>query len=342
MAQVGTPELAAAVADSGGLGMVVPSRDTARVLDRLAEQTSGVVGINFLIPFVDVEVVEAAASRARVVEFHYGQPDPGLVERVHRSGALAAWQVGSAEEARSAEDAGCDFVVAQGIEAGGHVRGSLPLFVLLDHVLDSVEVPVVAAGGIGTARAVAAALATGAAGVRVGTRFVASAESGAHPRYVEALIEADETETVLSTTFWAGWPDAPHRTLKSCVDAANAFKGDVVGELHDGASTTPIQRFAPPPPNRTTTGAIEANGSLRRDVRRRGATRATRSRDRRRVDQRRRAPAAGMGRIVSTSLMQRESRNPRLSRGQRAGTGARAIQTLRPYVCSDIRQFANR
>jgi nitronate monooxygenase len=180
------------------------------------------------------------------------------VGRVHRGGALAAWQVGSADEAEAATDAGCDFIVAQGVEAGGHVRGELGLLVLLDQVLGRVDVPVVASGGIGTARAMAAALAAGASGVRVGTRFVASAESGAHPDYVDALVEADATDTVLTTTFSTGWPDAPHRVLRSCIAAAEAFEGEVVGEIRSGDSGFAIPRFAPPPPDRETTGAIEA------------------------------------------------------------------------------------
>jgi NAD(P)H-dependent flavin oxidoreductase YrpB (nitropropane dioxygenase family) len=258
MGQVATPELAAAVADAGGLGMVVPGGDTAATLDQLATQTSGVFGINFLIPFLDIGSLEAAASRARVVEFFYGAPDPGLVGRVHEGGALAAWQVGSADEARAAADAGCDFVVAQGTEAGGHVRGELPLLVLLDGVLARVDVPVLGSGGIGTARAVAATLAAGAAGVRVGTRFVASVESGAHPGYIDALLRANPADTVLTTAFSRGWPDAPHRVLRSCIEAADAFTGDVVGEEHLGQAVFPIRRFAPPPPSRTTTGSIEA------------------------------------------------------------------------------------
>ncbi len=188
MPQVSVPRLAAAVADAGGLGMITPTDHTVEVLEQLASETAGKFGVNFLIPFLDMEAVEAASSRARVVDFHFGDPDAGLIDRVHQGGALAGWQVGSADEARAAVDAGCDFVIAQGIEAGGHVRGGLPLLLLLDKVLDLVDQPVVAAGGIATARGMAAVLAAGASAVRVGTRFVASTESGAHPRYVELLL----------------------------------------------------------------------------------------------------------------------------------------------------------
>src|SRR5438552_1241553 len=127
MGGVATPELAAAVAEAGALGMVnmtmIPADDVAVALDGLVKATTGAVGMNFLMPFLDVGAVEAAASRVRVVEFFYAEPDAALIARVHEGGALAAWQVGSLTEAQHAVAAGCDFVVAQGTEAGGHVRG---------------------------------------------------------------------------------------------------------------------------------------------------------------------------------------------------------------------------
>ena len=262
MGGAATPELAAAVSDAGGLGMVnlvmVPADDVAITVAALAERAGGPVGINFLMPFLDVAAVEAAAPHCRVVEFFYDDPQPGLVERVHAAGALAAWQVGSADEARAAVEAGCDLVVAQGTEAGGHIRGRVGLSALLDEVLQDVEVPVVAAGGIGSPRAMAAALAAGAAAVRVGTRFVAVAESGAHPAYVDALIEASAADTVITTAFSGMWPDAPHRVLRSCVAAVEAFEGEVVGEMELGPTKMPIPKGSVPSPTRDTTGAIPA------------------------------------------------------------------------------------
>ena len=152
-------------------------------------------------------------------------------------------------------------IVAQGVEAGGHVRGELGLLPLLDGVLDAVDVPVVAAGGIGTARAMAAVLASGADAVRVGTRFIASreaGESGAHPAYVDAILRASAEDAVLTEAFSVMWPDAPHRVLRSCVEAAEAFHGEVVGELRMAGVTMPLPRLAVPSPTRETTGAIEA------------------------------------------------------------------------------------
>src|SRR5947208_9378261 len=200
MGDLAPPRLAAAVADAGALGMVgltsAPLSYVVNSLDETRHLTSGVFGANFIYRGlvdestgkVDPEfagVVEAAASRARVVEFFYGTPDPALVEEVHAGGALVSWQVGSREEAIAAERARCDLIVAQGTEAGGHVRGKTGLLALLSEVLESVHAPVVAAGGIGSGRAMAASLAAGAAAVRVGTRFVAATEAEAHPAYLQ-------------------------------------------------------------------------------------------------------------------------------------------------------------
>jgi NAD(P)H-dependent flavin oxidoreductase YrpB (nitropropane dioxygenase family) len=262
MGGIADAPLARAVSDAGALGMVnmvmVPATEVAAGLEVMAQQTDGVFGINFLMPFLDVAAVEASARVCRVVEFFYGEPDASLVARVHRGGALAVWQVGTAEEARQAEGAGCDFLVAQGVEAGGHVRGRLGVLTLLAQVLDSVAVPVLAAGGIGTGRAMAGALAAGAAGVRVGTRFVAAAESPAHPAYVDALLGAGSGDTMVTTAFSVMWPDAPHRVLASCVEAMKVLEGDVVGEMRMGDMSVPIPKGAVPCPRKDTTGAIEA------------------------------------------------------------------------------------
>jgi NAD(P)H-dependent flavin oxidoreductase YrpB (nitropropane dioxygenase family) len=179
---------------------------------------------------------------------------------VHEAGALAQWQVGSAEEARAAEAAGCDLIVAQGIEAGGHVRGKIGLFALLDEVLPVVSIPVLAAGGIGTGRAMAAALAAGADGVRVGTRLSASEEAGAHPHYVDALIRARPADTALGDHFSYEFPGLPHRALRSSIDAAEAFDGEFVGEMVHPVSgePTPIHRLEKLAVTKHATGTIEA------------------------------------------------------------------------------------
>jgi len=255
-------ELAAAVAESGALGMIgtpllsPPVLQT--ILEDLGKRTSGVFGAGVLVPFLDMDCVDVAAARARVVEFFYGEPDAALVRKVHAGGALAGWQVGSKEEAAKAVDAGCDYIAAQGTEAGGHVRGHTGLLPLLSAVLDTVDVPVLAAGGIATGRDLAAVLAAGAAGARLGTRFVASAESAAHPDYVQRLLAADAGDTVLTEAFSVMWPNAPHRVLKSSVEAVQRLSGDTIGEFNAPGMQMPVPRLSVIAPTADTTGAVEA------------------------------------------------------------------------------------
>jgi NAD(P)H-dependent flavin oxidoreductase YrpB (nitropropane dioxygenase family) len=262
MPGISTPELVAAVADAGGLGMLgapmLSAAALAQTLERLSARTRGAFGVNFLMPFLDLECLDVAARRARVVEFFYGDPDPGLVGRARAHGALASWQVGSVEEALAAERAGCDFVVVQGTEAGGHVRGTTSLLPLVSLVLARVHAPVVAAGGIATARDLAAVLGCGAAGARIGTRFLAAAESGAHPAYVKAVLAASAADTCLTDAFSADWPDAPHRVLRSAIARAEALKQDVIGEVRLPDQVLPVLRFSVLPPTRDTTGHVDA------------------------------------------------------------------------------------
>jgi NAD(P)H-dependent flavin oxidoreductase YrpB (nitropropane dioxygenase family) len=168
MTAVGTTELASAVVAVGGLGMV-PS---------WMQPAAGACGIGYLVPSApSPEEVRETARDVRVVEFFYGDPRADFVAAVHGVGAVAGWQVGSAAEGIQVADVGCDYVVAQGIEAGGHVRGNQVLDEVLGQVLAAVRIPVLAAGGITTAERVAELIGTGAAGVRVGTRFLATPES---------------------------------------------------------------------------------------------------------------------------------------------------------------------
>ena len=229
----GTPELAAAVSEAGGLGML-SSTFPLPVGDQLGwvqARTDRPVGVGFFAfdLMSRIEELELAARRSRVVEVFWGDPDAAVVARIHSGGALAFWQIGSLDEALAAAAAGCDAVIAQGVEAGGHVRGTTPLLTLLQQVIPAVEVPVVAAGGIATGAALAEALNAGAAAARVGTRFLATVESGAHREYVAALLNASADDTVCTTVFDQGWPDAPHRVLRVAVDRACACADQVIG-----------------------------------------------------------------------------------------------------------------
>lgn len=250
-----------AVSDAGGLGMVggggFPAEDLADLLREMARRTTGPFGVNFLVPFLDPAAVDVAATSAPVVEFFFGDPDAELVSRVHERGALAGWQVGSLDEASAAVAAACDYVVVQGQEAGGHVRGGEPLVPLLPVVAGATNIPVLAAGGLATARDVVEALHEGASAVRIGTRFLAASESIAHPEYVETVIRAQASDTVITRAFSLGW-DAPHRVLKSSVEAANASSSDSIATVASPGGEWPVPRFSPLPPTTHTRGNVTA------------------------------------------------------------------------------------
>jgi NAD(P)H-dependent flavin oxidoreductase YrpB (nitropropane dioxygenase family) len=270
MGGIATPELVAAVSDSGALGMLGTSRagvtpeSLLKLLTEVGTRTSRPFGVNFLatpanLSQLDPECIEIAARTARVVELFYGRPSPDLVAMIHAGGALASWQVGSREEAVAAQEAGCDLIVAQGIEAGGYVRGTIGILSLLGEVLPAVDIPVLAAGGIGSGRLMAAALAAGADGVRVGTRFIAAAESGAHPEYVRALVEASPEDAIYAQVFSSPLVNGPHRVLRASLAAAEAFRGEVVGEIGslDGTRVS-VPRLGVVVVDRTATGTIGA------------------------------------------------------------------------------------
>jgi NAD(P)H-dependent flavin oxidoreductase YrpB (nitropropane dioxygenase family) len=234
-------------------GMLAP------VLDALAAETQA-FGVNFIVPLMDPGSLELAAERAPYVDLFLADPDASLVHRVHAGGAVCGWQVETAAEAVAAEQAGVDVVIAKAWESGGRKRVEGPaLLPLLDAILDAVSVPVVAAGGIATARGVAAALAAGAAGVRVGTRFIAARESEAHPDWQRALVDADADESVVSMAFNAGMPQpGPHRVLRRSVDAAAALAQEEAGVVVLAGVEIPVARFGAMPPTRETTGHAEA------------------------------------------------------------------------------------
>jgi NAD(P)H-dependent flavin oxidoreductase YrpB (nitropropane dioxygenase family) len=199
-------ELAAAVSEAGGLGtigMLDPSA-LARELAAARALTSRPLAVNLLLPFARPAHWDAAASADVVVTF-WGTP---------RRGSATTWlhQCGSVEEALAAAAAGADGVVLQGIEAGGHVRGTTPAHDLLGAARGKLppNVAVLLAGGLADAADVADALSAGAEAAVLGTRFVMTPESGAHPRYRHRLVEG--RTTLLTELFGLGWPGA-HRVL---------------------------------------------------------------------------------------------------------------------------------
>ena len=271
------PELAAAVGNAGGLGIVSFGVNPPPLLRQLIRRIRGLTdkpfGINFILEFAQEEqIATCIEERVPVLSFFWGDPSP-YVPRAHAAGIKVLHQVGSVTAARRAARAGVDVVVAQGVEAGGHVAGQVATMVLVPRVVDAVApTPVVAAGGIADARGVAAALALGAEGVALGTRFLATSEAAAHPAYKERVVAATEEDTVLTTLFGGGWPHAPHRALRTPFveqwlgqeARAQEQRADepVLGEVSFAGQRVPVRRFAALTPSADATGDIASMGLL--------------------------------------------------------------------------------
>lgn len=210
-------ELAAAVSEAGGLGTIAVSgaRAIERELAAARALTDRPLAVNILLPFARRDWFEAAAAADVLVTF-WGRP-------ARRTPGIWFHQCGTVGEARSAHAAGADAVIVQGVEAGGHVRGTVPALELLDRVRAELpsDYPVLLAGGIADRRDVRRALEAGASGAVAGTRFLLSEESRAHPGYARRLLDADST--VLTELFGAGWP-APHRVVANA--ATEHWLGD--------------------------------------------------------------------------------------------------------------------
>jgi NAD(P)H-dependent flavin oxidoreductase YrpB (nitropropane dioxygenase family) len=205
-------QLAAAVSDAGGLGTIgiLAPDDLRKEIAAARRLTDRPLAVNLLLPFAR-SAHFGAVSDADVVVTFWGRPK-------RRTAKFWIHQCGSVEEALASRDAGVDAVIVQGIEAGGHVRGTIPAVELLDRVRGSVDddFPVLSAGGVVDAADTKARLAAGADAVVCGTRFLMTDESGGHPDYKARLLDA--RETILTELFGVGWP-APHRVVPNAATA---------------------------------------------------------------------------------------------------------------------------
>jgi nitronate monooxygenase len=264
------PELAAAVSNAGALGTVTLtwSDDAGAVVRQTAALTGRPFGGNFILTSDHHRRLDQALEAGlRIISFMWGDP-ASYIGPVHDAGGVVLHTVGSAEEARRAVAAGVDVIVAQGWEAGGHVWGTVATLPLVPAVVDAVApVPVIAAGGIGDARGVAAVLALGAQAAWLGTRFLLAQEMPIHPDYRRRLIAAAETDPQWYPNLYdVGWPDAPHRALRNSTadaweaagrppDARRPGQGESIAHFASGEA---IVRYEPAPPMVGTTGDIEA------------------------------------------------------------------------------------
>lgn len=202
MAWVATAELAAAVSNAGGLGIIGVGNAPADVVEReiikASELTTKPFGVNVMLlsPFVDQVMEVIIKHRVKVVTTGAGNPGK-YIGGLKEAGAKIIPVVPSVALAKRMQSVGADALIAEGTEAGGHI-GELTTMCLVPQVVDAVEIPVIAAGGIADGRGLAAALALGAEGVQMGTRFVCSVECTAHANYKEALLKAGDRDAVVS------------------------------------------------------------------------------------------------------------------------------------------------
>jgi nitronate monooxygenase len=271
MGGVSSPELVAAVSGAGGLGILpIWSRspdDGADLVRATRALTDRPFAVNLRADVNTAEHIEAAVEAGtHLIHVFWGSPQP-YAAAIEAAGATLMATVDSADAAQIALDAGALVLIAQGVEAGGHVLSETPLQVLLAAVLELAgDTPVVAAGGIATVDDVKVMMDAGAAGVLCGTRFVASEESLAHPHYKAALLAAGTDATVRTKVFDIGWPDAPLRALSNSTYRAwdeagqpapgtRPGEGDVILRMSDDVE---IPRYAAMPPMRGMEGEIEA------------------------------------------------------------------------------------
>jgi nitronate monooxygenase len=259
-------ELVSAVSNAGGLGCLAltwtEAQRAGRLVAAVRSKTSAPFAANFVLAFEPRALPAVLEAGVPVVTFSWGLPGD-LVKSVHSFGAAAGVQVGTVEGAKRALEQDCDFIICQGIEAGGHVQSSTPLRELLPRIVAVAgTVPVVAAGGLADRADVAEVKSLGARAAMLGTRFVASAESHAHSAYKEALLGASAQDTALTGCFDGGWPYALHRVLRNATlvnwEAAGCppsghrpGEGDIVARLKTGS---PVRRYDDMAPNADMSG----------------------------------------------------------------------------------------
>lgn len=263
-----TPDLVSAVSMAGALGTLAASWTP---LDELRQEVRWIRAasvepfcVNLVLAFEQRERLDIALEEgAPVISFSWGI-DAALISRAKAAQAFVLVQVGDVAEAPDAVAAGADALIVQGIEAGGHVQSHRKLTELLLEIRSQVDVPLVAAGGISDRERVVAARSAGADAVACGTVFLAAEEADVHPMYLERLIAADAADTVLTTAFDGGWPDAPHRVLRNTTldaweAAGNPPRGNRPGEHEPIAyrAEHPVIRYDDSQPTRDTTGEIE-------------------------------------------------------------------------------------
>ena len=205
--------LSSVVSNAGGLGVLglggMPPQAMRPVIAEMRELTTRAFGVNIIMPMMqDGQIETCFDENIPLMVLFWGDPAP-YINDAHKRGVLVVSQCGDVEEAVRAAEAGVDGVIVQGTEAGGHVKATRPLHIVLRETVKELgSVPVIAAGGIATGADIAQALKLGASAVSMGTRFVATDEALALESYKSLITESQSSQTVLTELFDMGWPNA--------------------------------------------------------------------------------------------------------------------------------------
>lgn len=266
-------ELAAAVAEAGGYAMLGMVREDPSLIEVEVRALQAATRRRFAVNLIPAATDSTLLDRQIGVCLDLGVTDftffwdvmPEVIQRVKRQGCLVLHQVGTPEAARQAGEAGADVLIAQGIEAGGHVHGRIGILALVEEIVARSSLPVVASGGIASGAGLVAALALGAQGVQLGTAFLATTESFAHDFHKQRVVAAGSGDTVLTDVYVLNWPaHAAVRVITNSVTEGLGFAtlGHDPDELprqviaHEGSR--PIYRYSTDSPLRITTGNLEA------------------------------------------------------------------------------------
>jgi nitronate monooxygenase len=267
------PELVAAVSNAGGCGVLgmggLPAPYIRQQIQQLRTLTNKPFGVNIILPMLQEGQIEACLDeKVPILILFWGDPKP-YVEEAHKRGTKIFIQVGSVEEAKAAAAAGVDGIIAQGVEAGGHVKSTTSLSTIVPAVVDAVKpLPVIAAGGIANGRGVVAALSLGAQAVSMGTRFLCSEEMLVSRAYKERVTRSKAEDTVYTYLFDVGWSDAAHRVLRNKevneweaagrpVTGKRPGEGTLNGTMQMADTTVEMPRYGVFPPMPGFTGDME-------------------------------------------------------------------------------------
>ena len=273
MGGVARSELVTAVTEAGGYGFLGMVRETpdliAQEIDAVRARTDGPFGVNLIPAATDPALLEAELSLCLKKKVHslcfFWDVRADVIARVKAAGCRVLYQVGSVEDAAAAAQSGADAIIAQGVEAGGHVRGTVSSLVLLPQVVRSVSVPVIASGGFASGESLIAALALGAQGIHCGTAFLATEESFAHAYHKDRVVRAKSEDTVYTDAFAINWPpDSPVRVIANHLtnELGRCLLGhrpeDIPREAIADEGGRPVYRYGTDSPLRITTGDLES------------------------------------------------------------------------------------